>query len=522
MADASPVLIWILDTNGVPSYYNKTFRDFIGVSKDEDISSWKKIVHPDDFQYRMDTINTALAKRSTYALEFRLLRADGQWRWMLTQGNPRVGSDNEFFGFVVSSVDITDRKEAETKIKESEKKFEAAILAVEGIIWTNNANGEMFGEQPGWANLTGQRFEEYQGFGWAKAVHPDDAQPTLEAWNKAVENRSIFEFEHRVKTRNEGTKLFSVKAVPVFNQNGTIQQWVGVHTDISVQREAAEKIKESEKQLRELSTILEQKVQQRTTQLEEKNTELKNINSELKAFTYVSSHDLQEPLRKIQTYAGRLLEKENQNLSDSGKNYFKLVRQSAERMQKLIQDLLAFSGISAAERKFEIIDLNIIIEEVKIEFEETIAEKHAVIEVGEVCEVKIIPFQFRQLLHNLIGNALKFSLPQTPPHIKITSRNIKYDQLKIKALAPLKEYCHITITDNGIGFEKEFSTKIFEVFQKLHGKDEFPGTGIGLAIVKKIVDNHNGIITATSELNKGATFDIYLPAGEAGLPAGRP
>jgi two-component system, chemotaxis family, CheB/CheR fusion protein len=134
-----------------------------------------------------------------------------------------------------------------------------------------------------------------------------------------------------------------------------------------------------------------------------------------------------------------------------------------------------------------------------------------VIEVAEICEVNIIPFQFRQLMHNLIGNALKFSNPKIPPHIKISSVNITYSKINVANLPFRKEYCHITVSDNGIGFEKEYAEKIFEVFQKLHSKDEYAGTGIGLAIVKKIVDNHSGMITATSELNKGTTFDIYIP-----------
>ena len=245
--------------------------------------------------------------------------------------------------------------------------------------------------------------------------------------------------------------------------------------------------------------------------LEEKNTALSNMNKELEAFAYLSSHDLQEPLRKLQMIAGIILDKEKQNLSDKGKSYFHLMQEAAERMQRLIQDLLVFSRISIAERKFENIDLGIIIDEVVAEFKDKIADKKAVIEIKETCEVYVIPFQFRQLVHNLISNALKFSDPQRPPHIKIMSRNIVYEKLNIEGLIPQKEYCHISITDNGIGFEQHFSKKIFEVFQRLHGKEEFEGTGIGLAIVKKIVDNHHGIITASSELHKGTTFNVYIP-----------
>ena len=144
--------------------------------------------------------------------------------------------------------------------------------------------------------------------------------------------------------------------------------------------------------------------------------------------------------------------------------------------------------------------------------EETIQEKHAIIEATEICPANIIAFQFRQLMYNLISNGLKFSNPSIPSHIIITSNIVKGSKLGKAKLSPDKNYCHITIKDNGIGFEPHFSERIFEVFQKLHGKEVYAGTGIGLAIVKKIVENHNGIITATSELNKGAQFDIYIPA----------
>jgi two-component system CheB/CheR fusion protein len=181
-------------------------------------------------------------------------------------------------------------------------------------------------------------------------------------------------------------------------------------------------------------------------------------------------------------------------------------------MQTLIEDLLAFSRVNTAERIFVSTDLNIIIEEVKTELKESIEEKHAVIEAIELCPVNVIRFQFRQLMLNLIGNALKFSVPQIPPHIVITSTIETGSHLNNERLSPDKKYCHITVTDNGIGFESKFNDRIFEVFQKLHDKEEYAGTGIGLAIVKKIVENHNGIITATSELHKGARFDIYIPA----------
>lgn len=245
---------------------------------------------------------------------------------------------------------------------------------------------------------------------------------------------------------------------------------------------------------------------------EKRAEELSIANKELLAFNYVSSHDLQEPLRKIQTFVSRISENESAVLSDKGKEYFLRIQESAKRMQTLIEDLLAFSRVNTGERKFVNTGLNVIVEEVRAEFKERIEETHATIEASDLCPVNVIRFQFRQLMLNLIGNALKFSTPSVPPHIVITSTVQPGAQLNNEKLSPQKRYCHITVSDNGIGFESKFNDRIFEVFQKLHAKDEYAGTGIGLAIVKKIVENHNGLITATSELSKGARFDIYIPA----------
>ncbi|MBK9256965.1 MAG: PAS domain-containing protein [Saprospiraceae bacterium] len=345
-------------------------------------------------------------------------------------------------------------------------------------------------------------------------------------------NSHFYNYEVRHTFLNLGEKIMSLNASRVVQNTRREQLILLIIADIT---EVRNLIEEKELREKELLTIkireqnseknrLEKAVSERTQELKEanhslerKNKELVNMNKELEAFTYVSSHDLQEPLRKLQIFAGLILDKETQNLSEKGKNYFLLIQQAAERMQRLIHDLLTFSRVKDAERTFEMTDLNIIIEEVKSELKETIGEKHAIIEVKDICDVNIIPFQFRQLMNNLFSNSLKFSKPNKPPHIKITSKHVKFKIVKVKGLLPQTEYCRITISDNGIGFKKEFSEKIFEVFQKLHGKEEYAGTGIGLAIVKKIVDNHNGIITAKSVVNRGAAFDIYLPVVQSGI-----
>jgi two-component system CheB/CheR fusion protein len=270
---------------------------------------------------------------------------------------------------------------------------------------------------------------------------------------------------------------------------------------------------------------LEQKVQQRTIELSaaiellyQKNEALKKMNLELESFTFISSHDLQEPLRKIQTFADRILEKDFTVLSDSGKDYFTRMRASARHMQKLIEDLLAYSHTSIVGRKLETVDLTEIAGEVTLQLAEHILQKGAVITTGKLDSIYSNHFQIRNVFNNLLANALKFSKPGIAPHIIIKSKiaSAGYFQSQNTSLAPGclplgQNYCHISFSDNGIGFDPQYKNKIFEVFQRLHNREEYVGTGIGLAIVKKIIENHNGFITATGELGKGATFDIYIP-----------
>ena len=253
------------------------------------------------------------------------------------------------------------------------------------------------------------------------------------------------------------------------------------------------------------------KIKLTSLQLKQKNEELENANKELQSFAYISSHDLQEPLRKIQTFSSQIIDNEQHNLSQSGKEKFQRMQNAAQRMQVLINDLLSYSRTGIQEAKFEKTDLSTIIEKVEDDLKEELEDKHLNIEINEICEVNIIPFQFRQLIYNIISNSIKFAKADVPLAIKVTCKIAKGESFNFDRLLDNVNYCHIRISDNGIGFEQEFSNKIFEVFQRLHGRNEYSGTGIGLAIVKKIVDNHEGFIRATGNLNEGATFDIYIP-----------
>ncbi|RZJ65150.1 MAG: two-component sensor histidine kinase [Flavobacterium sp.] len=283
---------------------------------------------------------------------------------------------------------------------------------------------------------------------------------------------------------------------------------------ISFHLEAVSDLEISELMLEEerhFSDELEARIQQRTHELEQKNEALASMNKELQAFAYISSHDLQEPLRKIQTFGSFILEKEFDNLSDNGKKYFQRMQDSAARMQSLINDLLAYSRTTYEDWTFEVTDLGRIVDDISEDLSDEIERKKVILE-ADMCTAKVITFQFRLLLHNLVANSVKFSKPDRAPHIKIKSRIAPASEIDHVELRENTEYCHITVSDNGIGFDEQYSEKIFGLFQRLHPRTEYEGTGIGLAIVRKIVENHNGVVTARSKPDMGSVFDIYIPA----------
>lgn len=250
---------------------------------------------------------------------------------------------------------------------------------------------------------------------------------------------------------------------------------------------------------------------------EKRAVELLNANKELLAFNYISSHDLQEPLRKIQTFISIMMADEKANLTPNGVKNLDRIQSSATRMRSLIDDLLAFSHVSTVDREYEFSDLNPILNEVQSELSDVIIEKNATISALGLLPVNIIVFQFRQLIYNLISNALKFSSPGRAPQITIETCIIKRSDTEIRALKSLPQNCdywNINFKDNGIGFEAQFNERVFVMFERLLPNENYSGTGMGLAIVKKIVENHNGIIRANGELNKGTTFEIYIPIVE--------
>jgi PAS domain S-box-containing protein len=442
-----------------------------------------KYIHPDDVDYVMNGMTEAFSNKHVEKWEYRLIRKDG--KMIYVRGTGKIITDAAGLQWMVGTIqDITDQKQKEKLLEENQEKFNKLFQFSPFIITLSDAEGKYVDVNDRYINTLGFTREEVIGRTSMEMgiVDAEALDKIINAMGNKGSVRNV-EAEIRKKSGEKIPVLISSEPISIGGRN----YYLNAVNDIVERKKAEEKIGQ-------------------------KNEELQKMNKELQSFAYISSHDLQEPLRKIQTLSSQILEKEAQNLSDFGRDRFQRIQNAAKRMQTLIEDLLSYSRTSAVEKKFVSTDLTEIIEEVKEDLKEELLQKHAVVEIDHLCKVNIIPFQFRQLMFNMISNSLKFSNANLPPVIKIKSEIVRGSILNNEKLSRGTNYCHVTIADNGIGFEPEYNEKIFEVFQRLHGKDRYNGTGIGLAIVKKIVENHDGLITATSELNKGATFDIYFPA----------
>jgi len=425
---------------------------------------------------------------------------------------PLYNNKGRIYGIQNIAIDVTERVRAKKALEEREYTLRQILNSMPQKISHTDAEGNVVFFNQQWVLQTGFSLDELKDKGWIKTIHPADLPEIKESWRKAVKHKTSFEVECRIFNKDKGYRWHLNRAEPVRDQSGNMVMWVGSNTDIHEQKIHEELLENAVHERTEALEKSNKKLKEEIKKKEKQKKELIAVNQELESFTYISSHDLQEPLRKIQAFTGRLIDTELDNITGRGKDYFDRIMIAVERMRILIDDLLMFAKVNKAERKFETIDMEKIIDHVKADYKEPLKKKKGTIETMGLCDVTIIVFQFRELLNNLVSNSLKFSRPGVPPCIKIYSKMVKGKDANEKDLYPERLYCKITYKDNGIGFEPAYSDRIFEVFQRLHTRDEYPGTGIGLAIVKKIVENHEGVITVTSKPSEGTRFDIYIPA----------
>jgi PAS domain S-box-containing protein len=320
-------------------------------------------------------------------------------------------------------------------------------------------------------------------------VHPEDRERVGEYIESIVQGKFAEEIMYRIVSGDGKTKVIKTLSKADFDHKGAVVRAYGTCQDIT-----------REWQMNEKLVAL-------NDSLSRKNKELELLNEELESFNYVASHDLQEPLRKIQIYGHRILEDGSQ-LSESGTSDLQKVLSAAERMQALITDLIEFSQVSASPDSFGVVDLNEVLEEVRSAAAEQLAETGLTLHVDHLPAVRAIPFQMNQLFTNLVNNAIKYRRTDVKPRVDIFSRMVTGPEI---GKAPGTSFAEISVRDNGIGFEASHRERIFELFKRLHGRETYAGTGIGLSICRKIVTHHDGFIMAEGEPGKGATFRIYLP-----------
>lgn len=527
-------------------------------------------------------------------------RKDGAFFHAVTDATVFRNASGEPLFRAAYFADISDRKRAESKLRHSEERFRAAAEAMGDVIWTNNAKGEMVGEQPSWAVFTGQSFAEYQGFGGSKAIHPDDMH-LFSAWERAVADVKKFTAECRVRRFDGQYRLMSSTAVPVFNEDHSVREWVGAMTDITELRRGEEEVRESDERFQGLATAFPQLVwsskpdgsleyanalwkdytanpavdaaaerelwddllhpedaaphmerwresmasgkmfesQARLRRLSDgtfrwficravavrgrdnrivrwlgactdindqmnyavdlrlTNEALQRSNADLEQFAYAASHDLQEPLRMISLYTQLLHEEYSGVLDDTARSYVDFAVSGAQRMERLLQDLMAYSRVSAAPQgQAEMSDAKVALEAALGNLEAAVRKSGAQFHVGELPSVVAPSVHLVLLFQNLVGNALKYSGGEVPEVWIDAERADKFWKFSVR--------------DNGIGIEPQYGKQIFGVFKRLHGA-EYEGTGIGLAVCQRIVERTGGRIWLESTPGKGSTFYFTLP-----------
>jgi PAS domain S-box-containing protein len=428
-------------------------------------------------------------------------RKDGSLFWGNILITALYNERKQLTGYTKITRDLTDKKRADDQLKavleqlaKSENLYHRMVdevqdyailyLSPDGIIENWNKGAE---------RIKGYKAAEIIGKNFSVFYTAKDRESGLPEILLQVASREGRANHEGWRKRKDGSLFWgNILITALYNENNQLTGFTKITRDLTDKKRSDDEIRTH------------------AQKLEEKNRELEKINGELKLFTYVSSHDLQEPLRKIQTFCSRITEHKHE-LPEVSLDYFERIQRSANRMQKLIIDLLAYANTNLSESMFSNTDLMQVLEEVKSELHDRIREKHAVIEAADLGRINAIPFQVHQLLYNLVSNSLKFAQKDIPSHISITRSQVQGKDIPAANLQPDAIYHHIRISDNGIGFDPKYTEKIFTVFQRLHAKHEYEGTGIGLAIVKKIVENHHGFITADSTPGTGTVFNIYLP-----------
>jgi PAS domain S-box-containing protein len=485
LAEAVPQFVWETRPDGTPQYFNQRWCDYVGLTADQSIGDgWVQALHPDDRHRTLESWSQATRDGTVYEIENRFLDQGGNARWFLVRGVPERDSEGSITRWLGTCTDIEELKRAHQTIRQSEQRFRLLSESIPQIVWTATPSGDVDYCSPQWFQYCGAAAGGIPGTGWLDILHPEDHGTGLDDWQRALRDGDRFESQQRLRRASDGSYRWHLfRGVPLRDPSGAIVQWVGTITDIDDQKRQA--------------AILENLVRERTIELERSNRELEH-------FASVASHDMQEPLRKIQAFGDRLRNRCAAELNDTGRDYLERILSSTGRMRDLINDLLSFSRVTTKARTFSPVDLDAMARDVVADIEGQILSTGGHVELGPLPTIDADLTQMRQLFQNLISNGLKFSRAEEPPRVRISGRILDPDDRGIR-------HCEVRVTDNGIGFDTVYLDRIFQVFQRLHGRSKYEGTGVGLAICRKIVEIHGGMVTAESSPGSGSTFIVVLP-----------
>jgi signal transduction histidine kinase len=484
------------------------FDAMYGFDEPRKVDDYIALVHPEDLPVREEAVKNAF-KNGDVFYEIRLIWADKTIHWIRIRGKVYFDISGKPVRMIGTGLDITDQKMSFEKLQESEQRFRtliteapenASALYAGRELRIQYVNAVMLKFWNKDASIIGKTFRE--------AVPELIGQPFFDILDKVYTTGETYSGKEEKALLMRNGKLepsyynYTYKALR--DGNGAIY---GIHhmahevTDTVI---AKQRLLENEKRFRE---ELESKIAERTKELE-------HSNNELQQFAYVASHDLQEPLRKIATFT-ELLSKSLGDIPEKSKGYLDRISNSATRMLGLIRDVLNFSKLTVKDSQYTMVNLNDILREVMNDYELLIEEKQAIVESQELPIIAGIPSQLNQLFNNLLSNSLKFTGQGRKPRITIRAQTLRSDDVtRYQGLNRNLNYVKLEWEDNGVGFEQKYAEQVFEIFQRLHDRNRYTGSGIGLAICKRIVSNHNGDINVTSIHDKGTIFHIVLPTGE--------
>jgi PAS domain S-box-containing protein len=487
-------------------YVSSVFEQIIGLTPDElrDVSTEEALqrVHPDDRQQVAQELERNL-RGGKQLLEYRFKGKDGEYKWLADTISVFSDRDGHLSYRVGVARDVTARKQVEAALKESQTRLLQITENINEVFWLINPDWtELLYVSPGYERVWGKPCESLysQPLSWLEAVLEEDRPAILAKLEEGFCDQETMTLpEYRI-VRPDGTqRCIQDRAWPIRGERGNIQRLAGIAEDITDRKRAEEALQRAHDEL-------ELRVKERTGELEAANralgeyaAKLERLNKELQDFAFVASHDLQEPLRKIRMIAAD----STGALSEKGRDFLGRMQKAAERMQVLLMSLLDYSRVTTRGAPFKETDLNKSVEGALSYLEILIQEKKGKVEVEELPSLQADPTQMIRLFQNLIANAVKFQGNNRPPRIRIYSRPVGEG----KEVDVYRTF----VEDNGIGFDEKYLDKVFAPFQRLHGRSEYEGVGMGLAICKKIVERHGGEITAKSTPGKGSTLIIDLP-----------